>query len=149
MKQLFRNWRNEILAAIALAIGLFLLVENFGVRRTLGNFGRSLFGQLSQGLQQAIRGILGWAHPAKVTIAMALIVGAVLLLQRVRRRILQSATLTGRHCPKCNGPLRKQRRHVVGRLVSAIVPLRPYHCKSCGWEGWRARERERSSHHRR
>ena len=47
----------------------------------------------------------------------------------------------GRVCPKCNGPVRRVRRHFIDRLVSLITPVRRYRCHEkewgwgCDWEG--------------
>ncbi|MCX7192532.1 MAG: hypothetical protein NTY60_02740 [Proteobacteria bacterium] len=41
-----------------------------------------------------------------------------------------------RTCPNCKSTyLDRVQRRVIDRVVGIVVPLKRYHCGSCGWEG--------------
>jgi len=43
----------------------------------------------------------------------------------------------GQMCPRCNAPTFRVSRRFIDLLISVVVPLRRYRCRSmkCGWEG--------------
>jgi len=42
-----------------------------------------------------------------------------------------------RECPLCGGPALRTRRRFVDRLISVVIPVHRYQCRtvSCGWRG--------------
>jgi uncharacterized protein with PIN domain len=42
-----------------------------------------------------------------------------------------------RHCPLCNGAIKRIPRRFIDRLLSMFSPVHRYRCRSmrCGWEG--------------
>jgi hypothetical protein len=68
-----------------------------------------------------------------------IVLSIVIVLRRVRMRLIQR--LTGSTCPICGGDLRRSRRNRLDRLISLLLPVRPYRCRNreCHWKGLRVR----------
>jgi hypothetical protein len=117
-----KNRQLEILALVAVAIGLLLLVD---VGLTLAAF----FDLIKQFSPTA------W-------LGLALITGGLLLLAyRMRVRFLRSAVWAATDCPRCGGHLHMAHRHWYERVLSkTLLPhARRYRCgnKDCRWTGLR------------
>ena len=48
-----------------------------------------------------------------------------------------SVASEGKHCPHCNGPIKRIPRRFIDRLLSMFSSIHRYRCRSmqCGWEG--------------
>jgi hypothetical protein len=132
----------EIAAALAVGLGLFLLLERMSIRTTL-------FGWAAVGSQNALD-VLGRvgdaiAHSiARLTLSNAIglilvIVAVIALILRTRWRLVRSASLTTLRCPRCGGGVHRVHRRWGDRVVSLVVPVRRYRCsnKECRWCGIR------------
>lgn len=41
-----------------------------------------------------------------------------------------------RNCPSCGSSyLERVQRRIIDRVIGIAIPLKRYHCGSCGWEG--------------
>ena len=137
-----RSYWVEIVIVLGLALSVFLLFEQMNIRGTLLGWARAAVdtgltevGLVIQGLLR-IRSRLGLSE----LIAIPLLIGVVaLLIWRVRWRLQRTTTLSDLHCPRCGGVIHRVHRHTLDHMVSAIVPVRRYHCgnRDCGWSGLR------------
>ena len=136
------EYRVEIIAAVAVALGLFLLLERMNIRSTL-------FQWADIGIRSAFH-VLGHVDDAVAysiarltlsnTLGLALILVAVLaIVLRARWRLVRTASLTTLRCPRCGGSIHRVHRLWGHRVLSWFVPVRRYRCsdRECGWCGIR------------
>jgi hypothetical protein len=138
---LLREYLVEIIAAVVVVLGIFLLLEP-SIRSTLLRW--AMTGM--QGVLHAL-GRLGEAVAVPVTrltptglLGVALIFLAVVAaVLRLRWRLTRSASLTAIRCPRCSGAIHRVHRRWGDRVVSWFVPVRRYRCSNseCRWCGIR------------
>ena len=142
MKQFIREYRIELVAALMALMGIFLLVERMQIRVTIFRTMRLAWRTASGAVGAAVRAVIYRILPITVSDLIGLVLiflSIVIVLWRVRVRLIQR--LTGSTCPVCGGDLRRSRRDRLDRLVSLLLPVRPYHCRNreCHWKGLRVR----------
>jgi len=142
MKRFLREYRVELVAALMALLGVFLLVERIQIRVTIFRTMLLAWRTISGAVGALVRAVVYRITHITVSnlIGLVLIVlSIVIVLWRVRVRLTQR--LTGSTCPVCGGELRRSHRHWLDRLISLLLPVRPYHCRNreCGWKGLRAR----------
>lgn len=135
------DWYVETIIAILLAGGVFLLLDQ-SVRRTLiGGLSSGLDALvgLGAGFLRAVANLVQNSRPADVVGFLLVLLALFLILLRVRWRLVQSARLTGRQCPRCGGPVHRIHRRAIDRAISFFVPVRRYGCRDgdCAWRGLR------------
>ena len=140
MKQILREYRIELAATLMALLGIFLLVEQMQIRVTVLRVIRLAWRALSGAVGGVVRAFVYRILHITVSdlIGLALIVlSVVIVLWRVR--LIQR--LTGSVCPVCGGELRRRGRDWLDRLLSLLLPVRPYRCRNeeCRWEGLRVR----------
>jgi pimeloyl-ACP methyl ester carboxylesterase len=137
-----RAYSVETIAAVLVALGLFLLLERMNIRSTLFRWAsigtRSAFHALGH-LDDAIAYSI-----ARLTLSdalgLALVVVAVLaIVLRIRSRLVRTAAETVLRCPRCGGSIHRVHRRWGDRVVSWFVPVRRYRCsnRECRWCGIR------------
>jgi|GEM_PF-1528677 len=49
-------------------------------------------------------------------------------------------------CPKCGeyALTRSRSKHVLEKIVKALLPLRTYRCHHCHWRGWRKKQKPKT-----
>jgi len=139
---IWRRYRFEIIWALVVAAGLFLILEDMNIRATLLRWLRdaamALFrgsAQLSQQVGQAIQRLT-----ASDLLGYLLVTAAVVaLVWRVRWRFQHSEAFTALRCPRCGGNIHRKHRNIGDRLISIVVPVRRYRCvnSECRWRGLR------------
>jgi hypothetical protein len=136
-----RAYTVEIVAAVVVALGVFLLLER-SLRATFlqwtmtGMHGvLQVLDQIGAAVAASINGLTpsGFFGIALIFLAMAAIV------LRVRWRLTRSASLTVLRCPRCGGPIHRVHRRWGDRVVSWFIPVRRYRCskRECRWCGIR------------
>ena len=140
MKQTLREYRIELVAALMGLLGIFLLVERMQIRVTILRIIRLAWRTLSGTVGAVLRAVIYRILRITVSDLIGLVLIAlsiVIVLWRVRVRMIQR--LTGSTCPVCGGKLRRRSRDWLDRLLSLLVPVRPYRCRNeeCRWEGLR------------
>jgi hypothetical protein len=137
-----RAYLFEIIGAIVIALGVFLVMERMSIRSTLSRWAaiesknaQAIFGQVD-----AAAGALVARIELSDIVGIVLILAAVIVVTlRVRWRLMRMPSLTTLSCPRCEGGLHRVHRHRRDRLVSLIVPVRRYRCSNpeCRWCGIR------------
>lgn len=57
-------------------------------------------------------------------------------LSHAGAHLVLPAQTSNRTCPNCNSTyLDRVQRRVIDRIIGLAIPLKRYHCSSCGWEG--------------
>lgn len=139
MKHFWRNWRVEIILVVALALGLFLLLERITIRAALIGWA----GDLLSATGVVLRSAAGLFLPRSLSdfFGFLLITGVVVLaVRRVRWRLMNSPSLTAKRCPKCGSSLHRVHRTPIDRAISRLfVPVHRYLCSKpeCRWRGLR------------
>jgi transposase-like protein len=64
-----------------------------------------------------------------------LIVGTQAYIARGVSSIMEQSSIHRCYCPECGQQAYRVQWRLYERLVSLIVPVRRYHCSSCGWRG--------------
>jgi hypothetical protein len=144
MKRFIKEYRIELTAALAILLGVFLLVERLELREFLRDFLQAL--QDSSGTFIQVAGEKARAYILDFTLSdvvgwVLIVIMVSFIVWRVRHRFASDETWRARECPKCNGPLvRIHRRRLDRILVWAFLPggFR-YLCKNktCRWSGLR------------
>ena len=142
MKQFIREYRIELGAALMALLGIFLLVERMQIRVTIFRTMRLAWSAVSGAAGTLVHTVIYRILHITLSdlIGLVLIVlSIVIVLWRVRVRLIQR--LTGSTCPICGGDLRRSRRNRLDRLISLLLPVRPYRCRNreCNWKGLRVR----------
>jgi hypothetical protein len=146
LREIWLQWRPEILALLLVALAIFLLVEQMQIRETLlGWLDRVLEavvtfgGRIGQGLADFIRNTT-LSDLAGYTL---LLIAFLFVSWRVRWRLMTMPRFTTRKCPRCGGDLQRIHRHRADRVLDLYVPVRRYRCKDgdCDWRGLRTGRR--------
>lgn len=136
----------EILIAIGLLLGIFLLFERIQIRATLVRWlnaaiksGVNAIGRLDDTLA-AFVATIGLSEMIAIPLLATIFLAIV---WRVRWRTQHNPALTDLHCPRCKGNIHRVHRHSLDHLISIIVPVRRYRCtdRECGWSGVRVATR--------
>ena len=61
---------------------------------------------------------------------------ATLFVMRVRYHVKRKAIDT-KQCPVCDSKIHRRHRKPIHHILSLVIPVRYYYCKSCGWKGLR------------
>lgn len=138
----WRRYRFEILWALAVALGIFLLLERFNIRATFMRWLRIAAAFLLQGAGRLGDAVIRFLTRTTLSnaIAYVLILGAMAaLVLRVRWRLQNSPRLTALKCPRCGGDIHRVHRTTTDHLISVFVPVRRYRCanRDCRWHGRR------------
>ncbi len=149
-RRIWRQYRFELVLLIAIALGVFLVLERMNLRATLAVWVRAfvarLFGNFQQ-LDGVITASLARLSLSDVVGAVLIICAVVAVLYRVRWRLLNNPALAATVCPKCGGPIHRIHRMPLDRVVSVYVPVRRYRCHNgeCKWSGLRVGRHQVSS----
>jgi hypothetical protein len=140
MKQFIREYRIELVAAFMALLGIFLLVEQMEIRVTIFRIMSLVWrtvGKTMVGVVRAVIYRLLHIRPSDLLGLVLILLSIVIVFWRVRVRVLQR--LAGSTCPVCGADLRRSRRDRLDRLVSLLLPVRPYRCRNqeCRWQGLR------------
>ena len=145
MRRLLREFRVEIIAALLIVVGVFLLIEQIELRvvllRLLLRIGSAIATVSTSSVQGLVNRVLS-TRPSDL-LGLTLIVLALLILaRRVRWRLMHSEEWAGETCPQCGGPMHRSHRRPLDRLINWFVPVRRYRCKDpdCGWKGLRIKQ---------
>ncbi|OQA46820.1 MAG: hypothetical protein BWY52_00525 [Chloroflexi bacterium ADurb.Bin325] len=141
-RRVWQRYRFEIIWALAVAAGLFLLIEDMDIRETLFRWLRGAMGALFRGgaqLSQQIEQMLRRLTASDLIGSLLILAATVALLWRVRWRLRRSETFTALRCPRCGGSVYRKHRRSGDRLISIFVPVRRYRCANseCRWQGLR------------
>jgi hypothetical protein len=144
MKNLFRDYRLEIVLILLALIVILLFIEPFGIAGALQDWVTGLFTAVGELAITTYRNVSEWYSGVPTTtllvfIAALTIVG--LLIYRIRSRILKSAVWRATVCPVCQSPLHRTKRSGIDRfLARTMLPhARRYICSNeeCRWTGLR------------
>lgn len=139
MKELLQKWRVELALLMALAAGLFLLLEKMSIR-TVVRQGLRTAGSAAEQLLVRVADLVV-PHTASDAIGLVLVVGVLLLARwRLRWRLQHTPSLTAKECPSCGGTLHRVHRRPLDRAISLVIaPMHRYICGSpdCRWNGLR------------
>lgn len=143
-RQFLSEWRVELLILAAIALAIFLLIENLEIRKTVFSWLSAAAGALDSAVQTATGMVL--STTLSDLLAIVLILGALVLARwRVRWRLLRSEhLLAASGCPKCGSHLHRVHRKPYDRLINGlVVPVRRYLCSNgeCRWSGLRVESR--------
>lgn len=141
-----RSYWVEILIALGLALGIFLIFERMQIRASLLAWLRGVVGAGTSTVNRLVAGLIYFFTHIGLSelIAIPLLIVVVwALIWRVRWRAQHNPALTDLRCPRCGGHIQRVHRHATDRLISIIVPVRRYHCtnRECGWSGLRVSTR--------
>lgn len=151
MLRFWRSYRFELILLVAVALGLFLLLERMSLRASLAAAFRGFVGRLLgrfQTLDAELAAVLARLSISDVAGFVLIAGAAVAILLRTRWRLLNDPKLTAPTCPKCGGPVHRIHRTRLDHLISAYVPVRRYRCHSdaCRWQGLRVGKHHHSTH---
>jgi len=132
------EWRLELTAIVIIGVGVFLLVENLDMSEMVQDWILGLLHSLAEIFFAVIDAASGLLRPSNLLGMALMMAGVGLLIWRTRVRVARMAHLQATSCPSCgSSALEKRHRRLWERIVSLIVPVRRYRCRSCGWSGWR------------
>jgi hypothetical protein len=137
-----RTYWIEILIAIGLLLGIFLLFERIQIRVTLLRWLnatiRASVGAIGR-LDDAFLTFISTIGLSELIAIPLLALTFLAVVWRVRWRTQHNPALTDLHCPRCKGNIHRVHRHTLDHLISIVVPVRRYHCtnRECGWSGIR------------
>ena len=147
MKGFIREYKLELLAVFIAVIGLFILVDPFGLRVDIFGVFDGLKSSLST-LKGSITSYFSQFSAMDVFGWLMVIAGIAFGFWRGRYRFQESELYNSRDCPKCGSPIKRTRRRRFDRFFSTIlfIPFHRYICSDyeCGWIGLRKPGR----HHR-
>ena len=139
-----REYAVELIAGLLALLGIFLLVERMEIRVTILRILRLGWRAVAGTLQALVEAVV--YRVVHVTTSDLLGLGLIALatavvLWRVRVRLMKR--YADHACPMCGGDLRRCHRHWSDRVLSLLVPVNRYRCKSteCQWEGLRVNRR--------
>lgn len=144
MKRIFREYRVEFLALLIALLGIFLLTEQFELRKMVFGFLQNVFASLKGLGGSVLRGIgdylanftlsdlLGW---------ILILLTIAFIAWRIRYRFIHSEYWQATLCPKCGSELHRIHRTSLDTLISnTLLPgARRYECANpdCDWSGLR------------
>lgn len=142
MRRIWRNYRFEIVLAVLILLGFFLLVERFNIRQTVWLWLSAAGRGVINGIAGAITGLFDFLAnrtASDLTGLGLIVVAAGLLIWRTRWRIIRSPAWSDKACPRCGQELHRIHRAPGDRLIGWFLPVRRYLCKNpdCGWTGLR------------
>ncbi|WP_017716184.1 hypothetical protein [Kamptonema formosum] len=126
----------EFVALFLAGLGIFLLVEPFEIRATLGSLGA----EAARAGLESLKNLRQIAASDAIAVLL-LAVSAVLLVNRIRYRLQTSEQLVSLKCPACGSKLHRNHRQLFDRLINSFVPVFRYRCanRQCGWQGLRVK----------
>jgi hypothetical protein len=129
-----RKYWGEILGAILLALGIFLLVEKLEIKAVI----YSKLVWLVQQLGRFFSSLFSWVGSVEFSdyVGLLLVVGAVVLIgARFRARIIKRHADRGplHRCPKCGERTKRVPGRIDQRMVAFLfrVRIRRYTCRKC------------------
>ncbi len=144
-----RTYPVEIIAALAVSLGLFLLLEQMNIRA-------SVYRWISAGTQNVLH-VFGHLSDsvalASDRLTVSDVLGLILILAamvaiflRVRWRLIRTPSLTTLLCPRCRGSIHRVHRRLGDRMISWFVLVHRYRCsnRECRWSGLRVATSGRS-----
>lgn len=140
VREFWRKYRVELVGLLAIVIGLFLLVEQLNIRRSIATWFRRIVASGLAGFQNLDVRISHLLSRISISdfLGLVLILGALAaVLARLRYRLLNDPKLTGDGCPRCGGSIHRVHRKWYDRVISVYVPVRRYRCseEDCRWKG--------------
>ena len=141
-RSFWREYRIEIILALIILVGVFLLVERVNIRAAAGQWvadaQAAVLGGFSAILQIATRRATSLTLSDAIGAAM-ISLAVVIILWRVRWRLTHDERFASETCPKCGGDLYRIHRRRRDRILNKFVPVRRHKCKNpeCGWTGLR------------
>lgn len=144
MKKILREYLVEIIALLIALLGVFLLVEQFEIRKTL----LAMINRLVDFLPRFISAVKTELLVYVDSVTLSDLVGWILItltgiviVWRVRYRFAKSGAWRANQCPRCGGKLHRIHRNPIDRLFSwTLLPrARRYRCADpeCNWAGLR------------
>jgi hypothetical protein len=140
--QFLRRYSFEIVWAIVIALGMFLVLERMSIRATLMRWTQQGMAILFDSVGRVANALMAFVARTTLSDALGLVLlaGALMaILLRVRWRLLRTPALTVIKCPHCGSVIHRVHRHGGDRLVRWFVPVRRYRCanRKCRWSGLR------------
>ena len=147
---LLRNFKVELLAILAILLGIFLVFEKFEIRATLISVLRQSIKAIQSGLSFLVEGVKNFLGKFELSDAVGLILiisMGILIIWRIRYRFARSQRWLEITCPKCDSRIYRSHRSRTDRFIGfTILPdARRYKCSdsSCDWSGLRRKGRRR------
>jgi ribosomal protein S27AE len=137
-----RDYRVELGLALTFLFAIFLLIEQWEIRKTLYIVAFRLINSIEKSTSTIWNTFFQWFKGLTLSDATAIILLAGVIIiagLRLRWRINRSPRLQSTHCPQCNaGGLKRIHRRLLERLPTLVgIPARRYLCGQCGWRGMR------------
>jgi len=151
MKKFLREYRVEILALLLALFGIFLLVEQLEIRKSL----YAAFIQLLDILPNLVETVKSATVAYITSYTLSDLIGWIIILftgvfiiWRVRYRFTHSHYWSAAECPRCRSELHRVHRRLSDRvLAKTFLPhARRYRCENaeCNWSGLRRYRRSTS-----
>jgi hypothetical protein len=152
MKKFLREYRIEMLALLLALVGVFLLVEQFEIRKSL----YAVFKQVLDFLPMLVETIKTSIMAYITSFTLSDLVGwsliiftGIFIIWRVRYRFIHSDYWSAAKCPRCGNELHRVHRKLSDRILArTFLPhARRYRCadSECNWTGLRRYRRSMSS----
>jgi len=137
-----RAYSVEIIAAIVVVLGIFLVVERMAIRSTLLYWATIAAQNAFQALGHVDNAAADFVARLTLSDALGLVlilVAVLAIVLRLRWRLIRAESLTTLRCPRCGGSIHRVHRRTRDRLVGWFVLVRRYRCsnKECRWCGIR------------
>lgn len=128
-KQINKEWLPEIIVTGGLIVGALYFLIPPVARISLVEEAKEFANPISD--------FGKWLTTPTNIIALILVVGiGFFVVKRLRYHLLR-LTAFDQTCPVCHHQTHRRHRKAYHRFLSAIVPLRRYYCRNCGWKGLR------------
>jgi hypothetical protein len=142
MKNFFKANYIEIIALIAILVGLFLIFEPWDIKGILLTTAQRSLSVLKDSSQSAT----GWLNELLRNLSVTDLIGLLLVIAsvvfiiwRIRLRFQSSPRWRSTECPRCGSPLLRVHRTAMDRIIGKIFlpQSRRYQCSNedCGWCG--------------
>ena len=147
--QIWNEYKLEIISIVLFFSGLFLLLEQYNIRKAIWNR-LKLSGGAFAWIFIKIGNVIVYVKDgtfnffANITasdaIGITLVVGSMIpILVRVRQKMMSSEKLKSRRCPLCGARMDRVPRKFYDRFFNLFIPFRRYTCSDnmCKWSGLR------------